>query len=119
MMIYSIGEESYAAGSREPITDDPTYCVDPIGVFYLVYLLLASKFTARPTDGTTNFVHGFPFVCISLGLIYKKRPVLGVIYNPMLDYLACHLFLPLPNFLHVDTVHRNQRPRLLSHPGRA
>ena len=37
--------------------------------------------------GTTNFIHGFPFVAISLGLIYKKRPVLGVIYNPFLDYL--------------------------------
>ncbi|KAJ3751793.1 hypothetical protein EV360DRAFT_56316 [Lentinula raphanica] len=63
-----IGEESYAAGSRSPLTDDPTYCVDPI-------------------DGTTNFVHGFPWVCISLGLIYKKVPVLGVIYNPFLDLL--------------------------------
>ena len=38
-------------------------------------------------DGTTNFVHGFPHVCISLGLIYRKRPVLGVIYNPFLDSL--------------------------------
>lgn len=38
-------------------------------------------------DGTTNFVHGFPFVAISLGLIYKKSPVLGVIYNPFLDQL--------------------------------
>lgn len=37
--------------------------------------------------GTTNFVHGFPFVCISLGLIYKKRPVIGVIYNPFLDHI--------------------------------
>jgi myo-inositol-1(or 4)-monophosphatase len=63
-----IGEESYAAGSRPPLTDEPTFCVDPI-------------------DGTTNFVHGFPFVCISLGLIYKKRPVLGVVYNPFLDHL--------------------------------
>ncbi|GLB43577.1 putative inositol-1-monophosphatase [Lyophyllum shimeji] len=63
-----VGEESYAAGSRNPLTDEPTFCVDPI-------------------DGTTNFVHGFPFVCISLGLIYKRRPVLGVIYNPFLDHL--------------------------------
>jgi len=39
-------------------------------------------------DGTTNFIHGFPYVCISLGLIYKKRPVLGVIYNPFLDHLV-------------------------------
>ncbi|KZS93045.1 inositol monophosphatase [Sistotremastrum niveocremeum HHB9708] len=63
-----IGEESYSSGQRPPLTDDPTYCVDPI-------------------DGTTNFVHGFPFVCISLGLIYKKRPTIGVIYNPFLDQL--------------------------------
>lgn len=63
-----IGEESYSAGSRPPLTDEPTFCVDPI-------------------DGTTNFVHGFPFACISLGLIYKRRPVLGVIYNPFLNHL--------------------------------
>jgi len=63
-----IGEESYAAGSRPPLTDEPTFCVDPI-------------------DGTTNFVHGFPHVCISLGLIYQKIPVLGVIYNPFLEQL--------------------------------
>ncbi|KAH9486466.1 Protein qutG [Psilocybe cubensis] len=63
-----IGEESYAAGSRPPLTDTPTFCVDPI-------------------DGTTNFIHGFPFVCISLGLIYRRQPILGVIYNPFLDHL--------------------------------
>ncbi|KAJ7040278.1 hypothetical protein C8F04DRAFT_1083015 [Mycena alexandri] len=63
-----IGEESYSAGSRPPLTDEPTFCVDPI-------------------DGTTNFVHGFPFVCISLGLIYKRRPILGVIFNPFLNHL--------------------------------
>ena len=39
-------------------------------------------------DGTTNFVHGFPFCCISLGLIYQKRPVLGVVYNPFIEYLV-------------------------------
>ncbi|KAG2341936.1 myo inositol monophosphatase [Suillus weaverae] len=63
-----IGEESYSSGTRNELTDEPTFCVDPI-------------------DGTTNFVHGFPFACISLGLIYQKRPVLGVIYNPFLDHL--------------------------------
>ncbi|MCF1193534.1 hypothetical protein LRR18_18260, partial [Mangrovimonas sp. AS39] len=63
-----IGEESYAAGAREPLTNEPTFCVDPI-------------------DGTTNFVHGFPHVCVSIGLIYEKSPVLGVIYNPFLDQL--------------------------------
>ena len=40
-----------------------------------------------PTDGTTNFVHGFPHACISLGLIDHRVPVLGVIYNPFLEHL--------------------------------
>jgi myo-inositol-1(or 4)-monophosphatase len=38
-------------------------------------------------DGTTNFVHGFPYACISLGLIDQRVPVLGVIYNPFLEQL--------------------------------
>ncbi|KAI0299922.1 inositol monophosphatase [Russula brevipes] len=63
-----IGEESYSSGTRPPLTDAPTFCVDPI-------------------DGTTNFVHGFPYACISLGLLDQRTPVLGVIYNPFLDHL--------------------------------
>ena len=32
-------------------------------------------------------MHGFPFACISLGLVDHRVPVLGVIYNPFLDHL--------------------------------
>ena len=52
--------------------------------------------TLSPLDGTTNFAHGFPFCCISLGLIYQKRAVLGVVYNPFLDYLIRDLVPPNP-----------------------
>lgn len=38
-----------------------------------------------PVDGTTNFVHGFPFVCVSIGLAINKECVAGVIYNPIMD----------------------------------
>ncbi|MBA4394956.1 MAG: inositol monophosphatase [Desulfobacca sp.] len=37
-----------------------------------------------PLDGTTNFVHGFPFFCISLALTYKNIPLLGIVHNPEL-----------------------------------
>ncbi|RKP12693.1 hypothetical protein BJ684DRAFT_405, partial [Piptocephalis cylindrospora] len=63
-----IGEESVAAGEKAILTDSPTWIVDPI-------------------DGTTNFVHGYPFVCISIGLVDAHKPVLGVVYNPILDEL--------------------------------
>ncbi|KAF8492820.1 inositol monophosphatase [Russula emetica] len=63
-----VGEESYSSGTRPPLTDSPTFFVDPI-------------------DGTTNFVHGHPYACISIGLVDQRIPVLGVIYNPFLEQL--------------------------------
>ncbi|CAG8698486.1 4848_t:CDS:2, partial [Ambispora leptoticha] len=63
-----IGEETVAAGIECKLTDDPTWIVDPI-------------------DGTMNFVHGLPFVAISIGLAINKEPVVGVIYNPFMNEL--------------------------------
>ncbi|BDA46202.1 Inositol monophosphatase 2 [Coccomyxa sp. Obi] len=64
-----IGEEGSAAqGFTAELTDAPTWMVDPV-------------------DGTTNFVHRFPFVCVCIGLAIKKQVVVGVVYNPILDEL--------------------------------
>ncbi|KAK9470105.1 uncharacterized protein V1510DRAFT_423943 [Dipodascopsis tothii] len=62
-----MGEESYVPGETK-LGDEPTFIVDPI-------------------DGTTNFIHSFPFSCISLGFAINKKPVVGVIYNPFLDWM--------------------------------
>ena len=40
-----------------------------------------------PIDGTTNFVHGIPFCAISVGVWEEGKPVMGVVYNPVLDEL--------------------------------
>jgi fructose-1,6-bisphosphatase/inositol monophosphatase family enzyme len=40
-----------------------------------------------PIDGTNNLVRGFPFVCVSIGLLVGSKPVLGVVYASMLDLL--------------------------------
>jgi myo-inositol-1(or 4)-monophosphatase len=42
------------------------------------------RFYVDPIDGTTNFVHGHPFWCISIGLVVKGSPVLGVVRAPAL-----------------------------------
>ena len=65
-----IGEETVSSSESKKVnlTDTPTWVIDPV-------------------DGTTNFVHGFPFVCICVGLMVKKDPVLGIIYNPILNEL--------------------------------
>jgi myo-inositol-1(or 4)-monophosphatase len=40
-----------------------------------------------PLDGTANFVHGFPSVGVSIGLVVDGEPVLGVVHAPMLGNL--------------------------------
>jgi len=56
-----LGEE----GGRRETLDGPTWIVDPL-------------------DGTTNFVHGIPMFCVSLGLVEAGKPVLGVVHAPAL-----------------------------------
>ena len=47
----------------------------------------ASKRTwlVDPLDGTTNFVHGFPFFAVSIALEVENELVLGVVHNPFMD----------------------------------
>ena len=64
-----IGEETASEDDTSiVITDDPTWVVDPV-------------------DGTTNFVHSFPYPCVAIGFMNKKIVEFGVIYNPIKDEL--------------------------------
>ncbi len=38
-----------------------------------------------PLDGTTNFAHGFPMYCVSLGLERAGEMICGVVYDPLRD----------------------------------
>lgn len=58
-----VGEEQGASSAIQ--AGGPTWYVDPI-------------------DGTTNFVHGHPFWCVSVGLALSGRPVLGAVVAPSL-----------------------------------
>ena len=40
-----------------------------------------------PLDGTTNFTHGFPVFCVSIGVEHKGEIIAGVIYDPNFDEL--------------------------------
>jgi myo-inositol-1(or 4)-monophosphatase len=43
------------------------------------------KWIIDPLDGTTNFVHGFPFFSVSIGLEYKNDLLLGIVLAPLLN----------------------------------
>ncbi len=40
-----------------------------------------------PLDGTTNFAHGFPVFCVTLGLAYRNEVIAGVVYDPSREEL--------------------------------
>ncbi len=45
-----------------------------------------------PLDGTANYAHDVPCYCVSIGLIYQGRLLIGVIYDPRQKemFLAAH-----------------------------
>jgi myo-inositol-1(or 4)-monophosphatase len=40
------------------------------------------RWVIDPLDGTTNFAHGFPAYCVSIGLEHDGQVVLGVVWDP-------------------------------------
>lgn len=43
------------------------------------------RWVVDPLDGTTNYVHGFPYFAVSIGLEYEGQLVVGAIYDPTRD----------------------------------
>ena len=47
----------------------------------------STRWIVDPIDGTTNFVHGFPWFAVSIGLEIDGERAVGVIYEPVRDRL--------------------------------
>ena len=45
------------------------------------------RWIVDPLDGTTNFLHGIPVFCISIGLERDGQMIAGLVYNPVSDEL--------------------------------
>lgn len=43
------------------------------------------RWVIDPLDGTSNYVHGFPYYCVSIGLEFQGELILGVVYDPNRD----------------------------------
>ncbi|MFP8882400.1 MAG: inositol monophosphatase family protein [Myxococcota bacterium] len=49
----------------------------------------AWRWIIDPLDGTTNYAHGYPRFCVSIGVEHDGVGVVGVVYDPMLDEMFC------------------------------
>src|ERR1043165_7210757 len=45
------------------------------------------KWIIDPIDGTVNFAHGIPICCVSIALLHEGIPLMGAVYNPMMNEL--------------------------------
>ncbi|MDY0261438.1 inositol monophosphatase family protein [Syntrophotalea acetylenica] len=43
------------------------------------------RWVIDPIDGTTNFVHGYPFFCVSIAVQQRLRTEVAVVYDPVHD----------------------------------
>jgi myo-inositol-1(or 4)-monophosphatase len=43
------------------------------------------RWIVDPLDGTTNYVHGFPYYCVSIGLEFEGQMVVGAVFDPSRD----------------------------------
>lgn len=62
------GPEASARAIREMSDEEYLWIVDPV-------------------DGTTNYVHGFPFYSVSIALAHRGEVIVGVVYDPSRDEL--------------------------------
>ena len=63
-----------------------------------------------PLDGTTNYFHGFPCFCVSIGLEVEGEVKLGVVYIPTLN----ELFTWKKGRVPFSTVNRSLSPMLIN-----
>jgi myo-inositol-1(or 4)-monophosphatase len=47
----------------------------------------AFRWYVDPLDGTTNFAHGYPVFCVSMGLEHEGQLIAGILYDPTRDEL--------------------------------
>ena len=45
----------------------------------------AYQWIIDPIDGTVNFAHGIPICCVSIGLRFEDKMLMGAVFNPMMN----------------------------------
>ena len=117
-----IGEESVGSGSVPPLTNEPTWIIDPIdgttvGVRQIGRRkkgLYSSAHTTLIFSIQQSFAAGLPTCCVSIGFCVNGKPIMGVVFAPMLDelYIAVRGYGAFRNGRQLYTSPREQTLKL-------
>ena len=64
-----------------------------------------------PLDGTTNFIHGVPLYCISIGLMHQEETILGIVYEPNLKE-CFYTWKSAPAYLNREIIRVSETPAI-------
>lgn len=103
-IIQSYFQGSFKVGNKEGInnlvtevdTKAETKIIEIIQSYYPDHFIVSEevgeltsdssyKWIIDPIDGTVNFAHGIPICCVSIALVFEGKPILGAVYNPMMN----------------------------------
>jgi myo-inositol-1(or 4)-monophosphatase len=75
--------------------------------------LCSAEFTwvIDPLDGTTNYIHGVPMYCVSIGLMQNSRVIAGVIYEVNLDE-CFYTWQDAPSYKNGEVIRVSQTPEV-------
>jgi myo-inositol-1(or 4)-monophosphatase len=69
------------------------------------------RWVIDPLDGTTNFIHGLPVFAVSIALEYRKKPVIGIVYEPNRDE-CFYATAETPAFCNEEAIRVSDTPSL-------
>ncbi|MEK9178787.1 MAG: inositol monophosphatase [Patescibacteria group bacterium] len=99
---FTLGMKKEWKKDRTPVTITDTFVnqmvIDAISEKFPEHSILGEELSSLkdseyvwvcdPIDGTVPFSHGFPIFAFSLALVKKGKPILGVIYDPIIDRMV-------------------------------
>ena len=71
----------------------------------------AWRWVIDPLDGTTNYAHGYPRFCVSIGVEFEGARTVGVVYDPLMDELY-HAVVGRGAFLNGRQIHVSEETAL-------
>lgn len=102
-----IAVEEFLVG--EILKKYPTHgIISEEGTFKNESSLFETQWVIDPIDGTTNFIHNFPFYGISVAVVHRGVGLIGAVYNPLTNEL---FYAEKGNGAYVNGV-----PLTLAHP---
>ena len=82
-----IASENYIIAKIEKHFPKSKIIAEEKGIINSVTNFNGLSWIIDPLDGTTNYIHGLPFFCVSIGVMENNKLIAGVVFDPVKNEL--------------------------------